>query len=63
MQKSAYKTVLVMHGGGSLGAQECGVFKAFHRRGIELDIVSGTSTGAINAGIVVGSRHMTHRYF
>ena len=51
-----FETVLVMQGGGSLGAFECGVYKALERRGIKFDIVSGTSIGAINAGIVAGAK-------
>ena len=50
------ETVLIMQGGGSLGAYECGVFKTLAKRGIKFDIVAGTSIGAINAGIVAGSK-------
>ena len=50
------ETVLIMQGGGSLGAYECGVFKALATHGIKFDIVAGTSIGAINAGIVAGSK-------
>lgn len=45
-----------MQGGGSLGAYECGVYKGLEKRGIKFDIVSGTSIGAINAGIIAGSK-------
>jgi NTE family protein len=55
-QKIQPETVLVMQGGGSLGAYECGVFKALAKHGIKFDIVAGTSVGAINAGIVAGSK-------
>jgi NTE family protein len=55
-QKIEPETVLVMQGGGSLGAYECGVYKALVKHGIEFDIIAGTSVGAINAGIVAGSR-------
>jgi NTE family protein len=54
--KHQSETVLVMQGGGSLGAYECGVFKALERRNIKFDIVAGTSIGAINAGIIAGSK-------
>ncbi|MDE1868034.1 MAG: patatin-like phospholipase family protein, partial [Thaumarchaeota archaeon] len=50
------ETVLVLQGGGSLGAYECGVYKALHRHGIKFDIVAGTSIGAVNAAIITGSR-------
>jgi NTE family protein len=57
IQKLEYETVLVMQGGGSLGAYECGVFKTLHRHGISFDVISGTSIGAINAGIIAGSKN------
>jgi len=44
-----------MQGGGSLGAYECGVYKTLANRGIKFDIIAGTSIGAINAAIIVGS--------
>jgi NTE family protein len=50
------ETVLVMQGGGSLGAYECGVFKSLAKHGIKFDVVAGTSIGAINAGIVAGTK-------
>ena len=37
------ETVFVMQGGGSLGAYECGVYKALANHGIKFDIVSCTS--------------------
>jgi predicted acylesterase/phospholipase RssA len=43
------KTVLVLQGGGSLGAYECGVYKALYRHGIKFDILAGSSIGAVNA--------------
>jgi NTE family protein len=39
-----------------LGAYECGVFKTLAKHGIKFDIVAGTSIGAVNAGIVAGSK-------
>lgn len=56
-QKLESETVLVMQGGGSLGAYECGVFKTLTKHGITFDIVAGTSIGAINAGIIAGSKN------
>lgn len=56
IQKIDLETVLVMQGGGSLGAYECGVYKGLVRQGVKFDIVSGTSIGAINAAIIAGSR-------
>ena len=44
-----------MQGGGSLGAYECGIYKTLEKNNIRLDIVAGTSIGAINAAIITGS--------
>jgi len=55
-QKRESETVLVMQGGGSLGAYECGVYKSLSKHGIKFDIVAGTSIGAVNAGIIAGSK-------
>jgi len=48
--------VLVLQGGGALGAYQVGVYQALHEAGIEPDWVIGTSIGAINAGIIAGSK-------
>jgi NTE family protein len=50
------ENVLVMQGGGSLGAFSCGVFKTLIKKNIRIDIVAGTSIGAVNAAIIVGSK-------
>jgi NTE family protein len=50
------ENVLVMQGGGSLGAFACGVFKALVKHKVQIDIVAGTSIGAVNAAIIVGSK-------
>jgi NTE family protein len=47
--------VLVLQGGGALGAYQVGVFQALHEAGIEPDWVIGTSIGAINAAIIAGN--------
>lgn len=46
------ETVLVLQGGGSLGAYECGVYKTLARY-VNFDIVAGTSIGAVNAAIII----------
>ncbi|HET8794189.1 MAG TPA: patatin-like phospholipase family protein [Nitrososphaeraceae archaeon] len=51
------ENVLILQGGGSLGAFASGVFKAFARKNIKFDIICGTSIGAINGAIVVGSKN------
>lgn len=47
--------VLVLQGGGALGAYQVGVYQALHEAGVEPDWVIGTSIGAINAAIIAGS--------
>jgi len=47
--------VLVLQGGGALGAYQVGVYQALAEAGVEPDWVVGTSIGAINAGIIAGS--------
>jgi NTE family protein len=49
--------VLVLQGGGALGAYQVGVYQALDEAGVELDWVVGTSIGAINAAIIAGSPH------
>lgn len=58
--------VLILQGGGALGAYEAGIYKALYEHLIDqslnqnrqlFDIVAGTSTGAINASIIVN--HVT----
>lgn len=53
--KSQFETVLVMQGGGSLGAYECGVYKTLAKHGINFDIIAGTSIGAVNAAVIAGT--------
>ena len=50
------ENVLILQGGGSLGAFGCGVFKALAKRNIKIDIVAGTSIGGVNAAIIAGSK-------
>jgi NTE family protein len=51
------QVVLVLQGGGALGAYQVGVYQALHEAGIEPDWVIGTSIGAINAAIIAGNKH------
>lgn len=46
--------VLVLQGGGALGAYQAGVYQALHEAGIEPDWIIGTSIGAINASLRAG---------
>jgi NTE family protein len=60
MEKSSMsdtiENVLILQGGGSLGAFGCGVFKALVNNNIKIDILAGTSIGALNATIIAGSK-------
>ena len=49
------QVVLVLQGGGALGAYQGGVYQALHDAGIEPDWLIGTSIGAINASIIAGN--------
>ncbi|WP_069263622.1 patatin-like phospholipase family protein [Paraburkholderia nodosa] len=49
------QVVLVLQGGGALGAYQLGVYEAMHEAGIHVDWVIGTSIGAINAALIVGN--------
>ena len=51
------ENVLILQGGGSLGAFGCGVFKALFQRDIKIDIVAGTSIGGVNGAIIAGSKN------
>ena len=52
---AAGQIVLVLQGGGALGAYQVGVYEALHDAGIEPDWVIGTSIGAINAALIAGN--------
>ena len=49
------QVVLVLQGGGALGAYQVGVYEALHEAGIEPDWAIGTSIGAINAALIAGN--------
>ncbi|MCH8860340.1 MAG: patatin-like phospholipase family protein [Thaumarchaeota archaeon] len=51
------ENVLVLQGGGSLGAFACGVYKTLAKHGLKFDIITGTSIGAINGAIIAGSKN------
>ena len=56
-QGSVTETVLVLQGGGSLGAYECGVYKALAKHDIKFDILAGSSIGAINSSIICSAQN------
>jgi NTE family protein len=49
------QVVLVLQGGGALGAYQAGIYQALMEGGIEPDWVVGTSIGAINGAIIAGN--------
>ncbi len=53
--KAVGQTVLVLQGGGALGAYQAGVYHGLSEAGIEPDWVIGTSIGAINAALIAGN--------
>ena len=53
-RNNGFENVLILQGGGSLGAFGCAVFKALAETRVE--ILAGTSTGRINAAIIAGSK-------
>src|SRR3954465_2273182 len=52
-----FDTILVLQGGGSLGAYECGVYKALYKRGIKFNVLAGSSIGAINTAIITAAQN------
>src|SRR5919107_2897595 len=60
LDNNRLENVLILQGGGSLGAFGCGVFKSLENNNIKIDIVAGTSIGGINAAIIAGSKDEKH---
>ena len=54
------KTAFVLSGGAALGAIQVGMLHALYERGIELDLIVGTSVGALN-GAYIASRPFTEQ--
>src|SRR5271166_739519 len=54
-QGTPSRIVLVLQGGGALGAYQAGVYQALHEAGLRPDWVIGTSIGAINASLIAGN--------
>lgn len=49
------KTILVLQGGGALGAYQAGAFTALSAAGIQPDWIAGVSIGAINSTLIAGN--------
>jgi NTE family protein len=54
------ENVLILQGGGSLGALGCGAFKELANSNIKIDIIVYTSIGGLNASIIAGSKGEDH---
>ena len=55
-KRSAFdRVVLLLQGGGALGAYQAGVYEALAEAGLHPDWVAGISIGAINAAIIAGN--------
>ena len=50
------QTVLVLQGGGALGAYQAGVYEGIAESGLAPDWIAGVSIGAINASLIAGNR-------
>lgn len=55
LNPTGMRIVLVLQGGGALGAYQAGVFEALHQHALAPDWIVGTSIGAINAAILAGN--------
>ena len=51
-------SVLVLRGGGALGAYQAGVYQGMAQQGFAPDWVTGVSIGAINASLIAGNLPM-----
>ena len=54
-QTDKERCVLVLQGGGALGAYQGGVFEALEAAGHSPEWVAGISIGAINAALIAGN--------
>lgn len=55
MSEVKESTILVLQGGGALGAYQAGAYDALAASGLEPDWVAGISIGAINAALICGN--------
>jgi NTE family protein len=55
------QVVLVLQGGGALGAYQAGVYEALSDAGVEPDWVVGTSIGAVNGALIAGNEPAARR--
>ena len=57
------KRALVLSGGGAKGSYELGVYKALRRLNIKIDIITGTSIGALNGALLVTGDYLKAKKF
>src|SRR5258706_6498421 len=55
LEKVANQTVLVLQGGGAMGAFACGVMRALDEQKIAPDVIAGVSIGAFNGAVIAGN--------
>lgn len=55
LNPNGLRIVLVLQGGGALGAYQSGVYQALHEHHLVPDWIVGTSIGAINAALLAGN--------
>src|SRR5436190_24353455 len=53
--KPREEIILVLQGGGALGAYQAGAYEALSEHGLSPDWVAGISIGAINGAIIAGN--------
>ncbi len=56
MKPKNEKRVLVLQGGGALGAYQAGAYEALSAAGLEPDWIAGISIGAMNAALIAGNK-------
>jgi NTE family protein len=57
LNPQGWRVVLVLQGGGALGAYQAGVYQALHEHALLPDWIAGTSIGAVNAALIAGNPH------
>jgi len=55
LARSYDRVVLVLQGGGALGAYQAGVYEGLAEAGYEPDWIAGVSIGAVNAALIAGN--------
>lgn len=61
-ERMRYKTGLVLSGGGTRGYAQIGAIKALEESGIKIDVISGTSAGAI-VGVMLADGYSAEQMY